>query len=92
MVKIFVGDDFREVWRNKNHLPQYISASSFFACVAIVEMILEPEVFDSIHGDELFEYAFMNRLVEDKQILGFIHKGYWQCMDALREKQQIEKL
>lgn len=55
-------------------------------------MVLEPEVFDYIHGDEPFEHAPMNRLVEDKQLRGFVHKGYWQCMDTLREKRQIEKL
>lgn len=55
-------------------------------------MILEPEVFDYIHGDEPFEYGPMGRLVSDKQLLGYVHKGYWQCMDTLREKQQIEKL
>lgn len=55
-------------------------------------MVLEPEVFDYIYGDEPFEYEPMNRLVKDKQLLGFVHKGYWQCMDTLREKQQIEKL
>lgn len=55
-------------------------------------MVLEPEVFDYIQGDEPFEYEPMNRLVKDKQLFGFIHKGYWQCMDTLREKQQIEKL
>lgn len=55
-------------------------------------MVLEPEVFGYIHGDEPFEYEPMNRLVKDRQLLGFVHKGYWQCMDTLREKQQIEKL
>ncbi len=55
-------------------------------------MVLEPEVFNYIHGDEPFEYEPMNRLVQDKQLIGYVHKGYWQCMDTLREKQQIEKL
>ena len=55
-------------------------------------MVLEPEIFDYIHGDEPFEYEPMNRLVQDIQLVGYVHKGYWQCMDTLREKQQIEKL
>jgi len=55
-------------------------------------MVMQPEVFDYIHGDEPFERGPMNRLVEDRQLMGYVHKGYWQCMDTLREKIQIEKL
>ena len=56
-------------------------------------MVFEPQLFDYIEGDStVFEKEPMLRLVEDKQLTGFVHKGYWQCMDTLREKQQIEKL
>lgn len=56
-------------------------------------MVMEPEVFNLIDGDETpFEKGPMNRLVQMKELVGFIHDGYWQCMDTLREKQQIEKL
>ena len=24
--------------------------------------------------------------------MSYMHKGYWQCMDSLREKQMLEKL
>lgn len=55
-------------------------------------MVLEPEIFGYIHADEPFEYEPMSRLVNDKQLTGYVHRGYWQCMDTLREKQQIEEL
>lgn len=55
-------------------------------------MVLEPPIFDYIDGDEPFEYNPMYKLTNDRQLAGYIHKGYWQCMDTLREKQQIEKL
>lgn len=56
-------------------------------------MVMEPEIFELIDGDEIpFEKEPMNRLVQKKELVGYIHKGYWQCMDTLREKQQIEKL
>lgn len=56
-------------------------------------MVFAPDIFDYIDGDSTpLEQAPMNRLVADKQLVGYIHKGYWQCMDTLREKQQIEKL
>ena len=56
-------------------------------------MVFNPEIFDLIDGDDTsFEKDPMERLVEKKQLVGYVHKGYWQCMDTLREKQQIEKL
>ncbi len=56
-------------------------------------MVMEPEIFNLIDGDETpFEKEPMKRLVQMKELVGYIHDGYWQCMDTLREKQQIEKL
>jgi glucose-1-phosphate cytidylyltransferase len=56
-------------------------------------MVFEPDIFGYIDGDATpLEKEPMSRLVADKQLVGFIHKGYWQCMDTLREKQEIEKL
>lgn len=56
-------------------------------------MVFEPELFDYIDGDTtVFEKEPMNRLVNVNQLNSCIHKGYWQCMDTLREKQQLEKL
>ena len=56
-------------------------------------MVFKPQIFDFIDGDNTsFEKEPMERLVEKQELMGYIHKGYWQCMDTLREKQQIEKL
>ncbi len=56
-------------------------------------MVMEPKIFDYIDGDQTsFEKEPMVRLVQDNELMSFIHKGYWQCMDTLREKEQIEKL
>lgn len=56
-------------------------------------MVMEPKIFDYIEGDATpFEKEPVSRLVENQQLSGYIHKGYWQCMDTMREKQQIEKL
>lgn len=56
-------------------------------------MVFEPALFDFIEGDEtVFEKGPLSKLVAEKQLAGYIHKGYWQCMDTLREKQQLEKL
>ena len=56
-------------------------------------MVMEPAVFNMIDGDNTqFEKETMSRLVGKQELVGYIHKGYWQCMDTLREKQQIEIL
>ena len=55
-------------------------------------MIFEPRIFEYISGDsESLEGNPMKMLVEQKQLGGYIHLGFWQCMDTLREKQKLEK-
>ena len=56
-------------------------------------MVFQPEVFDYIDGDgTILEKGTLTKLVERKQLMGYVHRGYWQCMDTLREKQQLEQL
>ena len=56
-------------------------------------MVFEPSIFDYIEGDNtIFEKEPLNKLVDEKQLAGYVHKGFWQCMDTLREKQKLEVL
>ena len=56
-------------------------------------MVLEPEVFNYIDGDENpFEREPMSRLVHDGQLDGFVHQGFWQCMDTMNEREKLENL
>ncbi len=56
-------------------------------------MVFEPDLFDYIDGDDtVFEKEPMLSLVDKHELRAYVHKGYWQCMDTLREKQEIEKL
>lgn len=56
-------------------------------------MVFEPALFDYISGDDIiFEKEPMNGLVRDNQLMGYVHKGFWQCMDTLREKEKLERL
>ncbi len=55
--------------------------------------MLEPAVFDYIAGDDtVFEKNPLERLVEEGQLMSYIHEGFWQCMDNVREKAMLEKL
>ena len=56
-------------------------------------MVMEPQIFNYIDGDQtVFEKEPMQWLIKEKQLQSYIHKGFWQCMDTLREKQRLEKL
>lgn len=56
-------------------------------------MVLEPEVFSYIDGDEIpFEREPMEKLVTDGQLDGYVHQGFWQCMDTMNEHQKLEEL
>lgn len=56
-------------------------------------MVMNSEIFDRISGEStVFEQEPLNGLVRDGELKAYIHHGYWQCMDTLREKQQLEKL
>lgn len=56
-------------------------------------MVLEPEIFDYIDGDTcVFEQEPLRKLVEEGQLMSYIHEGFWQCMDNVREKAMLERL
>lgn len=56
-------------------------------------MVLEPEIFNYIDGDHIvFEKEPLGKLVEEKQLMSYLHHGFWQCMDTLREKQNLEEM
>lgn len=56
-------------------------------------MVLEPSVFDYIEGDKtVFEMGPLNKLVEEGELMSYVHTGFWQCMDNIREKTMLENL
>lgn len=56
-------------------------------------MVLQPEVFDLLDGDEcVFEKVALTQLAEKGQLMSYVHTGFWQCMDNIREKNILEKL
>lgn len=56
-------------------------------------MVLQPEVFNYLEGDKtVFEKEPLQQLAEKGELMSYAHKGFWQCMDNLREKEMLEKL
>ena len=55
--------------------------------------VMEPEVFDYIDGDDTtWEKEPMQRLANEGKLCAFIHEGFWQNMDTLRDKMLLEEL
>ena len=54
-------------------------------------MVFEPEVLNYLSGDSsVLEVDLLERLAAEKQLVAFRHNGFWQCMDTLRDKRQLE--
>jgi glucose-1-phosphate cytidylyltransferase len=55
--------------------------------------VLEPRVIDRIAGDAVsFEAEPLAGLAADGQLAAFLHDGFWQPMDTLRDKNHLEDL
>jgi glucose-1-phosphate cytidylyltransferase len=55
--------------------------------------VLSPKVIDYISGDAtIWEREPMERLAADGQLSAFLHPGFWQPMDTLRDKLHLEEL
>ncbi len=43
-------------------------------------------------NDMMWEDEPLEKLTAEKQLAAFQHKGFWKCMDALRDKIELEEL
>ena len=56
-------------------------------------MVLQPEIFDYIEGDStVFERKPLERLAAQGELMSYLHRGFWQCMDTKREMDMLENL
>lgn len=55
--------------------------------------VLSPKVIDYIEDDAtVWEREPMERLAREGQLSAYLHPGFWQPMDTLRDKQHLENL
>jgi len=55
--------------------------------------VLSPKVVDYIKGDNImWEHEPMRQLVREGKLSAFLHNGFWQPMDTLRDKKYLEEL
>ncbi len=56
-------------------------------------MVLNPDIFDYIDGDETkFEKEPLQRLAAEGELKAYKHDGFWQCMDTKREMDMLSKM
>ena len=56
--------------------------------------VLKPEVFKYLQSDMsnmMWEDEPLEKLAADGQLAAYQHKGFWKCMDALRDKIELEE-
>ncbi len=63
-------------FREKPRMDSYISGGFF---------VLEPEVFDYLDDDCVFERAPLQRLADEQQLAVYRHNGFWKSIDTYRE-------
>ncbi|MCF1713211.1 glucose-1-phosphate cytidylyltransferase [Flavihumibacter sp. RY-1] len=57
--------------------------------------VLKPSVFEYLADDMdnvMWEDAPMENLTKDGELVAYRHTGFWKCMDALRDKIELENL
>lgn len=56
-------------------------------------MVVEPEALEYIlDAEKDWEDDAMHNLAEAGKVSAYVHTGYWQCMDTLRDKSVLEKM
>lgn len=57
--------------------------------------VLSPEVFKFLDEDAdniMWEEEPLNTMSRERQLVAYKHSGFWKCMDALRDKLELEAL
>jgi glucose-1-phosphate cytidylyltransferase len=56
--------------------------------------VLEKDIFKYLEGDmdsEQWERQPLTQLAANGELVAFKHKGFWKCMDAMRDKVELEQ-
>lgn len=81
----FGSEDNVKNFREKNMVDSGWVNGGFLVC--------NPEVLDYIDGDDIMlEREPMEKIAKEGHLMCYKHKGFWQCMDTLRDKEKLERL
>ncbi|MEQ8352769.1 MAG: glucose-1-phosphate cytidylyltransferase [Leptospiraceae bacterium] len=55
--------------------------------------VIEPEFFNLIEGDDtVLEKSPLEEASRRGELMAYLHRGYWQCMDTKRDKDHLDEL
>ncbi len=75
-------------------------SQSLFTTLRITQnegfFVLKPEVFKYLDNDDIdsimWEESPLEDLTRDGESVAYQHEGFWKCMDALRDREELENL
>tara|TARA_X000000368_G_C22900230_1_gene653769 strand:+ start:261 stop:956 length:696 start_codon:yes stop_codon:yes gene_type:complete len=80
---IKINNNIVKYFREKNSLDSGWINGGFF--------VINPKFIDYIKKDSTYlEQEPFKRATKNRQLLAYKHKGFWQCMDTLRDKEILE--
>lgn len=80
-----IVDNYVESFREKNNADMGWINGGF--------MVLENDIFSYLENDDaVFELDCLEKLAKQHQLVSYKHKGFWQCMDTLRDQKKLEGL
>ena len=72
-------------FKEKSHLDEGWINGGFF--------VMEPEFLNYIEDDKTYlEREPLEKVSQEKQLLAYKHKGFWQCMDTKRDLDRLQNL
>lgn len=54
--------------------------------------VMEPAVLDILQPDDILERRPLESLAAKRELTAYRHEGFWQCMDTLKDLQQLNDL
>lgn len=56
-------------------------------------LVFNEGIFDYLkHDHDSLEHAVLEQLAREGELMAYRHEGFWQCMDAPRDKKRLEEL
>jgi glucose-1-phosphate cytidylyltransferase len=54
--------------------------------------VFKKEIFDYMNAGEELVHEPFHRLIAERQIIAYKHRGFWACVDTLKEKKMFDDL
>ena len=91
---VFPPSRFGDIIVEGNKVTQFVEkAQTGTGCINGGFFVLEPDVIQYIDGDHtIWEKEPLEQLAREDQLAAYMHQGFWQAMDTLRDKVRLEEL